>query len=342
MDRGINDQHGAFVVSLDFELHWGVRDRQAADGPYRVNLAGARQAIPHILRLFEEFDIAATWATVGFLFATSRRELLEHYPYCRPTYRVRALDPYLETIGENEQEDELHYASSLIELIRGSRRQEIATHTFSHFCCLEPYQNQEAFKADLESAVRLAAKRRIRLRSIVFPRNQVKEEYLDLLAAYGITSYRGTERGWMYNARCREEDGTLRRGARLADQIIPVSGSRVTPWRDIYESRGLSNVRGSMFLRPYSPKWHLYDSLRLRRISTSIRLAATKGGIFHLWWHPHNFGLYTHENLNLLRRVLEVVAECKERYGLQTMSMSEVANQVGRGEASNISPAFCS
>jgi hypothetical protein len=64
---------GALVISLDFELLWGVRDLYPADGgTYRANLLGARTAIPKLLQLFEEFEIAATWATVGMLFANSR------------------------------------------------------------------------------------------------------------------------------------------------------------------------------------------------------------------------------------------------------------------------------
>ena len=86
---------GALVISLDFELHWGVRDKCAPDGPYRENLLGARKAIPRILDLFEEFDVAATWATVGFLFAESRREREEFSPAVRPQYADQRLDPYV-------------------------------------------------------------------------------------------------------------------------------------------------------------------------------------------------------------------------------------------------------
>ncbi len=55
---------GTFVISLDFELHWGVRDhRTVAD--YRENLLGVRRVVPALLSLFSEFGIHATWATVG-------------------------------------------------------------------------------------------------------------------------------------------------------------------------------------------------------------------------------------------------------------------------------------
>src|ERR1700686_2907278 len=46
---------GAFVISLDFELHWGVRDHERPNGPYGPNLLGARKAIPRLLELFERY-----------------------------------------------------------------------------------------------------------------------------------------------------------------------------------------------------------------------------------------------------------------------------------------------
>jgi peptidoglycan/xylan/chitin deacetylase (PgdA/CDA1 family) len=316
---------GVFVVSLDFELHWGVRDRQLANGPYRDNLLGAREAIPRMLELFEEFDVAATWAAVGFLFAASKQELRAYYPESLPMYTRPELSPYNEKIGENEREDPLHYAASILATIQRCPRQEIGTHTFSHFYCLEPGQTREAFRLDLESAVGLAAKRGIQLRSVVFPRNQVNEEYLGTLKEFGITAYRGAEHGWMYKPRRRAQDGVIRRLGRLTDQYFPLCNSRVIPWSELAGPHGLANVRGSMFLRPYSPAMSFVDRLRLRRIKNAVESAAIQGGIFHLWWHPHNFGRYTSENLFFLRRILQTVARCRQQYGLQTMSMSDVA-----------------
>src|SRR3954447_2214187 len=90
--RGGYPGHGAFVVSLDFELLWGVRDKYPPDGgAYRGNLLGARAAVPRMLELFAEFNVAATWATVGFLFAATRRELERHRPAVLPGYDNPAL-----------------------------------------------------------------------------------------------------------------------------------------------------------------------------------------------------------------------------------------------------------
>ena len=42
---------GQLIISLDFELLWGVRDH-ADRASYGDNIIGAREAIPHILELF--------------------------------------------------------------------------------------------------------------------------------------------------------------------------------------------------------------------------------------------------------------------------------------------------
>src|SRR6476660_3556153 len=141
--------HGDFVISLDFELHWGVRDKRPANGPYRRNLLGARTAVAGMLALFEEFGIRATWATVGFLFARSRKELHEYSPARRPEYRNPKLSAYEEPVGQDEAEDPLHFGGSLIDEIANCPGQEIASHTFSHYYCCEPGQDAEAFSADL-------------------------------------------------------------------------------------------------------------------------------------------------------------------------------------------------
>src|SRR5277367_5273170 len=84
---------GGFVISLDFELHWGVRDHRSVD-QYRENLLGVRQAVPAILELFERYGIHATWATVGFLFFASLDDLKAGVPDELPSYCDASLNPY--------------------------------------------------------------------------------------------------------------------------------------------------------------------------------------------------------------------------------------------------------
>jgi peptidoglycan/xylan/chitin deacetylase (PgdA/CDA1 family) len=323
-----NPDFGALVISLDFELHWGVRDKCAPDGPYRDNLLGARKAIPRILNLFEEFDVAATWATVGFLFAKSKEEREELSPALRPQYTDSRLNAYAEPTGQTEDDDPLHYGLSLIEQIRSRAQQEIATHTFSHYYCLEPGETREAFAADLRSAIAIAQRHGIDARSIVFPRNQFHPGYEELLKEAGIVCYRGNEPNWMYRPRARSEETLVVRAPRLLDHYVSLSGPKVVRWSEILQPNGLCNVRSSMFLRPYSVRRKSLEAARLRRIAGGIQAAAEQRGIFHLWWHPHNFGAQTEENLQFLRSVLEVYSGCRRTHGMRSLSMAGVASLV--------------
>lgn len=161
-------QYGAFVISLDFELLWGVRDqRTAAD--YGANIRGVRDAVPALL----EREVACTWATVGLLFFATKSDMLAALPARKPRYADPHISSYhyLAEVGADERHDQYYYGLSLIRRILGYPAQEVGTHTFSHFYCLEPGGDTDAFRADLAAAQAVAAKLGIRLASIVFPRN---------------------------------------------------------------------------------------------------------------------------------------------------------------------------
>lgn len=320
-------QTGAFVISLDFELHWGVRDTASTGGPYRANLLGARDAVPSMLDLFDRYGVAATWATVGMLFARDREEWLFYQPEIRPAYQRPQDNPYGELVGHTERDDPFHYASSLVDLIRSCPRQEMATHTYSHYYCLDPGHTPEAFAADLRSAIAIARSRNINFRSIVFPRMQVPVECLPILRSHGIVCWRGTERSWMYQAAStREMRSWKRRLARIADAYFDLAGPETFAWKDI-PAEGMFCVRQSRFLRPYSPAFALLEPLRLKRITNAMEHAARRNEIFHLCWHPHNFGVNLNENLAVLGKILETHRRLNSEYGLRSLSMWETACQ---------------
>lgn len=325
----ISPEYGALVISLDFELLWGVFDSVKGDSPYMANIRGAREVIPKMLSIFSEYGISATWAIVGFLFAETRAQREWFAPELRPEYIDERLNPYAQYTGENEGVDPFHYASALIEQIARTPRQEIATHTFSHYYCLEPGQTLDAFEADLQSAVEIANQLfGVRMKSIVFPRNQVNKNYINRLGEYGIRCYRGAERYWFLGQDVARQT-PLQRALRLVDNYVNLSGSNVTSWDQVFEAPGLYNVAGSRFLRPHSERLKGLEPLRYRRIVRSIREAATTRKIYHLWWHPHNFGIDIEENLTFLRRVLDCYTEYNQTHGLQSLSMSDVLEAVG-------------
>lgn len=183
--------NGSIIISLDFELMWGVRDHRTAQD-YGDSILGGRDAIPHILARFDEAGIRATWATVGLLFAENRQEMLEFAPKYRPMYRNSNLSPYdaIESgsIGDDEASDPLHFGASLIEKIAETPGQEIATHTYSHFYCMEPGADGAAFDAYLDAAVTIAKNKGFRIQSIVFPRNQTTSQFIELSKKRGLAN----------------------------------------------------------------------------------------------------------------------------------------------------------
>jgi peptidoglycan/xylan/chitin deacetylase (PgdA/CDA1 family) len=324
-ERASAGMPGAFVVSLDFELHWGVRDHKSVDD-YRENLLGSREVIPRMLELFESYGIHATWATVGFLFCENREELLASVPACRPAYDDPNLSLYssLHEIGEDERSDPFHYAPSLIERIRRCPGQEVGSHTFSHYFCLERGQDVTAFRADLKAAVTVAARRGIHLRSLVFPRNQINDEYLSGCREMGFVAYRGNEPAVMYRARVSEGQRLHVRLLRLADTYFNLSPGNAYAM-DTPDAGMPVNVPSSRFLRPYAPLRRVAESARLRRIATQMTDAARRGLVYHLWWHPHNFGSNQEENLAFCRKILEHFRRLRDNHGMEAASMGELA-----------------
>lgn len=328
---GRTPDFGAFIVSLDLELHWGVRDRCTVDDPYCENLLGERKMASALLGVFEEFGIAATWATVGFLFAGTRTELEAYLPRVRPLYRNTRLDPYRQPVGAGERDDPLHYGKSLVEMIRQAPRQEIATHTFSHYFCLEAGQTKEAFAADLASASAIAAASGVTLRSIVFPRNQFNPAYSSVLRQAGIRCFRGPQNGWMHRPRARKQESPWIRAGRLLDHYVPLSGSPATAWKDMPAGNGLVNTPANMFLRPWSQSLARWERRRIQRIVEGLETAARQKAVFHLWWHPHNFGRHAEENLGTLREILRHFVRLRDRSGLRSLTMGEAAEvAIGR------------
>lgn len=318
---------GALVISLDFELAWGVHDSLGSDGAYRANLLGAREVIPRILDLFDLYEVAATWATVGFLFAESREELVAYSPAVRPTYADPRRDPYRIVVGSGEADDPLHFAPSLVRAIAAAPRQEVGSHTFSHYYCLEPGQSVAQFEADLRAAVAIAAAKGIALRTLVLPRHQVRADYLPAIARAGLRVHRTNEANRLSRPRATGHDRLVIRAGRLADSYVSLTGANAVPWVDVApDAHGLIDVRESRFLRPYWAPLRVLEPLRGTRIIRAMSLAAAQGAVYHVWWHPHNFGIHQDANLANLRRLLETFAQLRDTHGMASMTMAAAAD----------------
>lgn len=244
---------GKFVISLDFELMWGVRDKRTIND-YGQNILNVHQVIPQTLELFREYAVCGTFSTVGFLFFKTKEELLANLPSIKPQYEDKSLSPYensyFESLGSDFNQDKYHFAPLLIDEIKKYPEQEIGTHTFSHYYCLEKGQTLESFREDTRMAVQVAKEQGIEITSLIFPRNQFNDKYLQVCSELGITCYRGNEHSWLYKAQSGENESLFQRAFRLMDSYINISGHNC--YSDDYIKKETPvNIPSSRFLRPY-------------------------------------------------------------------------------------------
>ncbi len=326
-ERPMTQPNGILVISLDFELGWGVRTPRTPE--QNKELLSGRSMVPSLLKVFHETQIHATWGVVGFLFFETREELIASCPNVRPAYTDSRFSTYprLNHIGENERDDPLHYAPSLVRSIATSPNQEIGTHTFSHYYCLEGGQNVRTFQEDLVAAFRAARKYQLNIESLVLPRNQLNEKYLSVCAGMGIKAYRGNPISWSYRpSNLQKDQSLLRRGLRLLDAYANICGHNCYSLR-ADGCNSAVNVPSSRHLRPYSKASRAAEPLRLRRILSDLTWAAKRRLVYHLWWHPEDFGANPEENMAFLIRVLDHYRELRSLYGMESLNMREVAER---------------
>lgn len=308
------------------ELSWGVHDVFTLE-EYGENILGARLAIPKILQLFLKYDIHATWAIVGMLYCKNKKELITSLENLDVPYVKEDLSPKsnLINVGENESQDPYHYGLSLINTIKKFPNQEIGSHSFSHYYCLEDGQRVEHFEKDLHEVVRLNED----ISTLIFPRNQVNINYLKLCKKYGITAYRGNEDSWIYRGYTSNTNTNTKRMLRFIDAYVNLTGHHTYSLKSI-QTEPLVNVKSSRFLRPYNKRLRRLEGLRLDRIKKSLTKAAKENEIYHLWWHPHNFGKDIEENLQFLEEILKHVDYLKGKYNFQSLHIRDVVQLVKR------------
>lgn len=322
-------RQGLFVVSLDFELYWGVRDKRSLE-QYGEFLRGVPGAVEAMLALFSRYGIHVTWSVVGFLFFRSKEQLMAQVPKFRPTYNDQNLCPYRYLESSEVFEPELHFAPDLLSRIQAVPGQEVGTHTFSHLYCLEPRVGLDEFEADLSAASEFGREFGCHPRSLVFPRNQWRRDFLEVLPRHGIHCFRGNEAHWLYRASSSSGLTLWKRGLKLLDTYLPISGDHVFGPERCGELP--YDLPASRFLRPYSRRLRYLEPLKERRIINSMRQAAKQAKAFHLWWHPHNFGRDLELNLRLLEIILQEYQALEASLGLKSLNMAEVAQGLSNGE----------
>ena len=310
---------------MDFELFWGL------DLPVRLSkekkdlFNKTRTVIPKILKLFAKYDISATWAVVGLLLTNDLHELELPDENVFPKYDNRLSRNYEKVVEIRKKHNDFSFLNS-IDLVREifqSQNQELASHTFSHYYCLENGQNIEDFRADLDCVRQY----HIELfgafpQSIVFPRNQVN--YLELLEELNYKFYRGTQDHWAYESLNHSEfNNVFKRIFRLIDMYLPLHDNTFDVNAINDNKCGLYNIRQSRLLLGFIKSRKILECLRIIRIKNSMLSAAKNRKSFHLWWHPHNFGTYPNQSLKILESILIYYNKLRSQYDFKSLNMSQ-------------------
>lgn len=316
---------GYLVISLDYELLWGGIEKRFPEDYGQSNVQHVPEVLDKLVSLFEKYGVRATVATVGLIMEENSEKALMASPTKKPSYEKSILSPYNNGYINQikKQHEHLYFAPGSIKKLQESGNIEVATHTFCHYYCWEKGQTIDEFKADIESAVKTARKHNVDLKSIIFPRNEVTDDYLKVCSDLGITSYRGNPKHF-FNKQKNKVVRIIQRFLRIADTYINISGHNTYYIEKLEINEGCLNVPASRFLRPYSKKLSFLDGLRLMRIKKDIRYAAKHNQIYHLWWHPHNFGNHINENVAFLEKILNEYSHCHAKYGMNSYTMREI------------------
>jgi hypothetical protein len=90
-----SNTHFNFVLSLNFELFWGVWDVTSIK-KYGTSIPGVQKAFSEIPEVFIKYDIVTTVAKVGSIFAKDKIELLASLHHITPTI-IKITTMYVKT-----------------------------------------------------------------------------------------------------------------------------------------------------------------------------------------------------------------------------------------------------
>ena len=254
MSKHAQKKPGTLVISLDFEMFWGMADvlepLNSAPAMRRVH-----EVVPRLLKLFETYGVHATWATVGGMMAHDDAEFLRYLPKPAAPQTARMLDKLGigQPDGAKKCPREILYAPELIHKVAATPGQEIGTHTYSHYYCSNADSTPEAFAAEIRAAMQIAEDNGYEIHAAVFPRNQLRETYLRAMDSVSPLIFRGEERGWIKSLSLKYP--RLGRVVWYADHYLPLqhcSYDRTEIMQD-----GRYNVRDSRFYKPYRPQYRL-------------------------------------------------------------------------------------
>jgi peptidoglycan/xylan/chitin deacetylase (PgdA/CDA1 family) len=291
-------EKGIVVLSADFEMAWAFRYSKTQF--YNAEQKGIeeRNNIPILLKLFNKYKIPVTWATVGHLFLKEciKNGSNAHPEMPRPgffenkNWKFDSGDWYQHDPCTNFELSPAWYASDLIDMIIESKiKHEIGSHTFSHIDFTYNNCTHNLALAELDECTRLAEKKGIKLKSMVFPGGTAGN--YETLVEKGFTCYR-----------------------KPMDYHIDL------PYVDKY---GLVAIPSSLELNKDPYGWS--KSFHLKILKSYLDKTASSKLVCHFWFHPSMDIWYLN---SILPDFLEMLTDYTNVGKVNILTMQELADIV--------------
>lgn len=270
-----------FVFSIDVEMGVGIEHFTRKVRPDPEN---ERKAVPKIISLCKDYGIKPTFALCGHLFldkCNGHKKMSGSYP------SYYSGDWYKNDPKSSFPKNKSWYAPDIVDLIKKSGF-ELASHSFSH----PPFNecSKKVAEAEISESVKIASKKKVSLKTFVFPRNEVA--YLELLPRYGFTHYVSFPE---------------------TENILISASKRSLNFHKPKKHASLNLIevpRTFFFYR--TPK---RDLLKLKAL---LLVAKGKGSMFHLW--SHAFNIHTDEQIAFLEKIFKMAIKS----GFESKFVSEI------------------
>jgi|CXWL01.1.fsa_nt_gi peptidoglycan/xylan/chitin deacetylase (PgdA/CDA1 family) len=283
-----NDAEASVSISADFEHNWAFR-AWPSDVRNQKGI-NERKNVPNLIRLFEEYSMPITWATVGHLFLESCERGgggQAHPNMPRPSINGRFIgDWYMHDPCTNLRQDPLWYAPDLIQnIIDSNVPHEIGTHTFSHFDFRLKYSSKDLVQREIEECRRVMEPFSVQPKSLVFPHNETEYSYAKQLFDLDVIALRHRDPKVRLSYPDRLESGNYR----------------------IYESMNLRSTR----------RYDYVDKVKI-----FVEEAARHRAAYHIFFHPSDPAeLFENE----FRRIVKYFHEQRKKGQIWVATMMELA-----------------
>ena len=327
---------GAVVISLDFELAWGGRDKQDPAN-YADELSQTRPIIKAMLEVFAKYHISATWAVVGHLMLDSATAVggRMHPEMPRPQTHSATTDWYDGVPEGNFHTEPFYYAPDVVDMILACPTpQELACHTFSHIEVGSPICSEELAEAEFRRCKELAQKWGKDLVSVVFPRNC--PGHLDVLRRLGYRCFRGRNSEWYWlvwpeqilvASTAGKLGYTFLSYLQVLLRLVDEKFAFTPPILPVRKNQGLWEIPHSMFFPGYTgPAKFTTPNDRVKKALKGLKAAVQKKRIFSLWTHPHNLARGYDDLFPAFEKICKAIASARDRNELDVLTMREVAD----------------